>query len=123
MPIEIKVDRDDSVDFLRQWTLGSCSGPTYNGTSISSTTTYYDRCCLTPGQYTLTCHNVQSKYGWGNATFEIDGKGYCDDFVGFKAMRTLFVKGRVYQMSYNVLTTFFNLLNQKIYKRHQLRNC
>ena len=81
--------------FSRQWTLESCSGPKYGLQSSSSRTIYYyDRCCLVPGKYTLTCSNLQNTYGWGNVIFTIDGKQYCDDFVGFEAMRTVIVKGK-----------------------------
>ena len=88
------VQNNDTIS-ARQWTLGSCSGPKYDMESFSSMTIYYyDRCCLLPGKYTLTCSNIQHTYGWGNVTFTIDGKQYCDDFVGFEAMRTVTVKGK-----------------------------
>ena len=38
--------------------------------------------------------NTKSTYGWGNVTFEINGKRYCDDFVGYKAMRKISVEGK-----------------------------
>ena len=86
-------NKEDDILFGRGWQIGSCYGPK-NGFNYSSNETHYDRCCLTPGTYTLICKNTKSKYGWGNARFEIDGKQYCDDFVGFRAMRTVSIVGK-----------------------------
>ena len=84
----------DTLHFSWEWKLESCYGPKH-GFDYSPNEIHYDRCCLPPGQYTLTCINRQSKYGWGNAFLEIDGKRYCDDFVGFKAMRKVSVLGKI----------------------------
>ena len=92
------MNENDSVHFDREWTLGSCYGPKLE-LKYSSNEIWYDRCCLPEGQYTLTCRNTKSKYGWGNAKFIVDGKRYCDDFVGFKAMRTISIKGRSLYLS------------------------
>ena len=75
--------------FAPEWTLESCN----NGWTGNENETHYFRCCLQPGQHTLTCINKKSEFGWGNVTFEIDGKRYCDDFVGFKAMRSILFEG------------------------------
>ena len=94
------MNENDAVLFDREWSLGSCYGPKRGmkyGSSYSSSSpyeTWYDRCCLPEGQYTLTCSNTKSKYGWGNVEFKINGKRYCDDFVGFKVMRTISIEGR-----------------------------
>ena len=90
--IEMKMgdNKDDHALFSPEWRMGSCFGPR---TTYSSNVSYYDKCCLTPGKYTLICTNSKSKYGWGNADFKIDGRRYCDDFVGFKAMRTITIQG------------------------------
>ena len=92
--MEMRIGRSENETdlFSRQWTLGSCYGPRPRFTYLPNET-HFDRCCLPEGKYTLICINKQSKYGWGNVTFEIDGKRYCDDFVGFKAMRTVSLKG------------------------------
>ena len=76
--------------FSPEWRMGSCFGPR---TTYSPNVTYYDRCCLSSGTYTLICTNSKSKYGWGNADFKLGGKRYCDDFVGFKGMRTVSIQG------------------------------
>ena len=86
-------DEDKKDLFSPEWTLGSCFGPkprfNYDQNNL-----VYDRCCLLPGQHTLTCINKKSKYGWGNVTFEIDGKRYCDDFFGYTAMRKISFNGK-----------------------------
>ena len=87
-------NKDDTLHFSREWKLESCYGPKL-GWKYAPNETHYDRCCLLVGQYTLTCVNRQSNYGWGNASLEIDGKRYCDDFVGFKAMRRVSVLGKI----------------------------
>ena len=87
------MNENDEELFDREWSLGSCYGPK-RGKKYLSNETWYDQCCLPEGQYTLTCSNTKSKYGWGNVAFKINGKRYCDDFVGFKAMRTIYIKGR-----------------------------
>ena len=78
--------------FSREWKLGSCYGPKL-GRNYSSNEVHYDRCCLSPGNYTLICQNTKSNHGWGNARLEIEGERYCDDFVGFRALRNVFIKG------------------------------
>ena len=104
--IEIKfgqVNENEKGLFSPEWTLGSCYGPKledeknpFNPGIIpyGENELHYDRCCLLPGRHTLTCSNEKSELGWRNVTFEINGKRYCDDFVGFKAMRTIFIEGR-----------------------------
>ena len=78
--------------FSPEWTLESCHGPPFDW-PYDENEIYYDRCCLLPGRHTLTCINKKSEFGWGNVTFKIDGERYCDDFFGFKAMRTILVEG------------------------------
>ena len=94
LSIEMKMgdNKENNASFSPEWRMGSCFGPKLGWTYLSNET-HYDRCCLTPGTYTLICKNTKSKYGWGKADFKIDGKRYCDDFVGLKAMRTVSIKG------------------------------
>ena len=73
--------------------MGSCYGPKNRVDYEIRNEIWYDRCCLPEGRYTLTCKNTKSVYGWGDSTFEINGERYCDDFVGFTAMRSILVKG------------------------------
>ena len=51
------------------------------------------RCCVEPGRYTLTCFNTKSPHGWKGGFIAIDGIHYCDDFMGFKAMRRITIDG------------------------------
>ena len=88
---------NDAELFDTKWSLGSCYGPKFGWKWAH----FYDRCCLPEGQYTLTCRNTKSKYGWGNVAIEINGKRYCDDFVGFKAMRIISIEGRSLYLSLN----------------------
>ena len=85
-------NKGDSGLFSPEWRMGSCYGPKH-GWTYSSNETHFDRCCLTPGTYTLICKNTKSKYGWGNAYLEIDKKRYCDDFIGLKALRKVSIQG------------------------------
>ena len=54
---------------------------------------FAQRCCLTPGKHVLTCENSDMVKGWRNAQILIDGHGYCDDFLTYKAMRVITVTG------------------------------
>ena len=104
-------NQNDTIYFSRQWRLESCYGPKLepvilpNGPWSKPMKTHYDRCCLSPGKHTISCINEQSTYGWGNAYLEIDGERYCDDFIGFKSMRTLFVQGREYEVKFKKVKT------------------
>ena len=98
MKIEVRlgqIEEKDKDNFSQEWTLGSCYGPTgvysYKNYKFQS-----ELCCLSPGRHTLNCINKKSEFGWGNFTFEINGKRYCDDFVGFKARRTILFESKEY---------------------------
>ena len=96
--IEIKfgqINENDKDKFLPEWTLGSCYGPKYE-VIYDENEIHYERCCLLPGRHTLTCINRKSEFGWGNVTFKINEKRFCDDFIGYKAMRTMLVEGKKY---------------------------
>ena len=82
--------------FSPEWRIGSCFGPGNIEFSIPKyqpNELHFIRCCLPPGTYTLICKNTKSKYGWGSSKFTINGKRFCDDFVGFKALRTVLIEG------------------------------
>ena len=57
---------------------------------------YVEQCCLTPGRYVLTCQNDKGPFGWGNASVEIQGQKYCNDFIGRKARRIVMIAGTAY---------------------------
>ena len=80
------------LNMSHRWELGSCSGTAsyvFNYTYVK-----YERCCLIPGNHTLSCHNDKGPFGWGNSFIEIQGKRYCDDFVGFQAMRKVSITNK-----------------------------
>ena len=88
--MEIGNNKEDNALFSPEWRMESCFG---SWTTYLYNVTCYDRCCLTSGKHLLICKNTKSKYGQGNAIFKINGKRYCDDFLGFKAMRTVYIPG------------------------------
>lgn len=57
---------------------------------------YVDQCCLTPGRYVLTCQNYKGPFGWSNASVEIQGQKYCNNFIGRKARRIVMITGTAY---------------------------
>ena len=90
---------EKAAHFNRTWKLGSCHGELNDFD-------YFDRCCLTSGQYTLICTNHKSKFGWGNASIEIQGQTYCDDFIGYKGMRTVYVSKGIHFMYFYQMTMY-----------------
>ena len=69
------------------------------------------RCCLSPGIYNLICKNEKHPFGWGNASVEILGQRYCDDFVGYQVMRKLDIKGSFFRIpGFYLLSAIFILL-------------
>ena len=56
------------------------------------------KCCLKPGPNTLKCYNtpkwVAPILGWRYAQLEIDGHGYCDDFIAPSALRKVMILGK-----------------------------
>ena len=54
--------------------------------------TYSRRCCLPPGDYVLTCKHHPKYYWWGEF-LEFQGNRYCDDFLGYRAMRRVTIFG------------------------------
>ena len=97
MNINIFVENGTSESFFsRQWEMGTCHGPKriydeYTVVEFATNYTYVDRCCLKPGNYTLTCKS--NGFGWGGGFITIFGYKYCDDFVGFRGMRRVLVTG------------------------------
>ena len=95
--------------------MGSCTGPSTqlklknSIQNYTSNTIYVERCCLAPGLHTLTCYNEKGPYGWGNGSIEILGQRYCDDFVGFKAMRRVPILGKSLKIRYNNTNQSFKI--------------
>ena len=72
-----------------QWKLGNCS----TVGKYEDNKQYLHRCCLKPGEYTLTCTNMNNDHGWKKGYIEIQGHRYCDDFMGYKSMRRITILG------------------------------
>ena len=74
-----------------EWQLGACSSV---GTKYDNHKKYIHRCCLKPGQHILTCINKRNPYGWGNSYIEIQGQRYCDDFMSYRLMQKIGIRGK-----------------------------
>ena len=86
--IDIQITTKNNANMIR-WTLEECS----NHGSYDDFSSYSQRCCVAPGQYTLTCENSEYPDGWYGGYIEIQGHHYCDDFLAYKAMRRIIIKG------------------------------
>ena len=85
--LETKYDGD-----LIQWELGPCK----SAHVFESYKSYIQRCCLPPGTHILTCFNTEKDEGWKSASLTYRGHVYCDDFMSYKAMSHVQVKGNVH---------------------------
>ena len=74
-----------------EWQLGTCNS--HGIEQISGNTKFIHRCCLRPGKYTLTCIRKNGPYGWNEGFVEIQGHRYCNDFLSYKLMQEIRIKG------------------------------
>ena len=74
---------------LVKWEFGPCS----SAQKYANYMKYTERCCVLEGYQTLTCYNTEKPQGWKNGYLEIQGRRYCDDFMSYKAMQRILVKG------------------------------
>ena len=87
--MDVKVTTKIDAQLL-DWTLGSC-GKTQEYADYN---VYYEKsCCVRPGNYTLACYNTKLPYGWKKGKITINGQDYCDDFMGYKALRRVTIIG------------------------------
>ena len=94
MTIKLHIgDQYQEQHFSLNWEMDYCYGP-QNSVKYQANKIYLDRCCLSPGVYTLICRNVARSFGWGDSFIEILGQRYCDDFVGYKGLRRVIVAGK-----------------------------
>lgn len=102
----IKMDEIEPSYFSRKWELDRCHGPSEFGSvqNNSEFTVYGERCCINPGEYVLICKNQINPFGWGLASLNIQGQQYCNDFVGFRAMRKVLISGKVKLVVMSVAT-------------------
>ena len=74
-----------------KWKLGHCrSSRTY-----SDYRTYVQRCCLFPGNYTLTCINSDKPDGWKKGLIQFHNATYCNDFFAFNSFRNIKIEGKI----------------------------
>ena len=106
-----KHEHDDQ--FMRFWEIEHCHGPTetyeyrdkdgfieLKTEQYQAEHLYIHRCCLAPGIYNLICRNTKNLYGWGNASIEILGQRFCDDFVGNKVVRNVAIRSKFMPKSF-----------------------
>ena len=74
------------------WWLGTCGS---NGFMYENYKKYIFRCCLGPGQHTLTCINKQNPYGWGDGHIEIQGHRYCNDFISYRLIQQIMIRSMI----------------------------
>ena len=93
--IDIKVKtKDKNWDYLH-WELGPCKSSNLDWQSrYEKRTEYTQRCCLSEGKHQLTCYNTRYAEGWYENTLEIQGHNYCNDFIGYKLIRDVLIKGK-----------------------------
>ena len=88
----------------RDWQIEHCHGPEGLNWDLRTykykpeINKYVHRCCLVPGIYNLICKNDGNLFGWGNASVEIFGQHYCDDFVGNMVIRKVKIKSKSYPL-------------------------
>ena len=87
----VEIEVTTSVEpHLLDWKLGPC----FKSREHTNDKVYNQKgCCIEPGNYTLTCYNTQSPDGWKKGKITINGNDYCDDFIGYKAMRRITIMG------------------------------
>ena len=88
MCFDIKVTIEEAYDHKITWRVGSCSSSYRYREKIE----YLERCCLHPGDYIISCHNERNE-GWNKAHLDILGHQYCDNFLGYEAMRRVTIPG------------------------------
>ena len=85
-----------SVNMTDRWSIGLCSSDSFHAklTKLNhDVNTNIVRCCLLPGKYVLICES-ENPYSWRQGFVEIQGRKYCNDFMGFKAHRLVDITGK-----------------------------
>ena len=91
-----------------EWHLGSCNSL---GVVYGNHQTYIQKCCLKPGQQTLTCINKRKSYGWDDGYIEIQGHRYCNDFMSYRIMQRITIKGMNQIIEYALTLSYTNREN------------
>ena len=96
------------------WRIGHCNSGMYADSLRGPFINTY-RCCLTPGKHVLTCE-ARGQFHWRQGYVLLQGRKYCQDFIGFKALRriTIFCKQTFYVQSNNRIEV--NIIQSKTFK-------
>ena len=70
-----------------RWEFANCHNSVTKWYEDYSPTLEIHKCCVEPGNYTLTCYNTKKPMGWKGGYMEFLGHRYCDDFMGFGSSR------------------------------------
>ena len=89
--LTVKATQEKMLNVSHQWQLGTCVTQSASYV-LNHTYEKYERCCLLPGVHALSCQNEKGPFGWGKSSIEIQGQLFCDDFVGYKAMRHVLIQ-------------------------------
>ena len=93
--VDVKLTKIYGGIYGLRWTFGSCSSSLNYDNFLGHLHSYTERCCLPPGEHTLACNGNKKYEGWADSSLEIQGRQYCDDFIGYEAMRRIIVTGSV----------------------------
>ena len=92
--VDIKLKTGSDAHLLK-WSLGTCS----NSKDYTNDKEFVEEgCYLAPGKYTLNCYNTKHPYGWKKGVIVINGHSYCDDFMGYKALRHIFISSKCFYL-------------------------
>ena len=79
------------------WNLGNCTSepiiPQDCGMPYQCKLIHTKRCCLKPGIHTLVCYSSDEALGLRGARVTIKGHNYCDDFIEYRGLRTVTLRG------------------------------
>ena len=89
---------------LIRWELGPCSSTHM----FESYKNYMQRCCALPGTHILTCFNTEKDEGWSSGSLEYQDRIYCDDFMSYKTMHRIEIKGNEPSTNSETGDTFIN---------------
>ena len=85
------------------WEFGHCS----NSTKYEDFMMYVEKCCISPGNHTLTCYADKQPDGWKQGYIEILDHRYCDNFIGFKTMNRVEIKSNKSNIIYYNIDAIF----------------
>lgn len=90
--------QQQSFSFSHAWEIEKCTSILTYTPSEPKHKHNIRRCCLKPGQYTLTCRNRKDAKGWGESSIMINGQKNCDNFVGYRTMQVVDLIGITLQL-------------------------